>query len=59
MLYIAHFMNRLQRDQRGASAVEYAILVGILGLAIAGGVQAFGDGLSGVFNGLLAKVKLV
>ncbi len=51
-------MVKLRDDETGASAVEYAILVGIVGAALASGAQAFGTSLSNVFSGLLAKVGL-
>jgi pilus assembly protein Flp/PilA len=51
-------MIELSQDETGASAVEYAILVGIVGAALAVGAQVFGTGLSGVFSGLLAAAKL-
>ena len=49
---------KLRDDESGASAVEYAILVGIIGAALGTAAQAFGTGLGAVFTGLLAKVGL-
>jgi pilus assembly protein Flp/PilA len=51
-------MVELRQDETGASAVEYAILVGIVGATLAIGAQTFGNGLSGVFANMLAKVGL-
>ncbi len=51
-------LMKLRDDESGASAVEYAILVGIVGAALATGAQAFGTSLGAVFQGLLAKVNL-
>ncbi len=48
----------LRDDETGASAVEYAILVGIVGAALATGAGLFGNSLSAVFSGLLTKVGL-
>jgi pilus assembly protein Flp/PilA len=51
-------MMKLREDETGASAVEYAILVGIVGAAIATGAGTFGNGLSGVFSNMLTKLGL-
>ncbi len=51
-------MIELRNDEAGASAVEYAILVGIVGATLAIGAQTFGTGLSNVFSTLLAKAGL-
>ena len=39
-------MARLRRDERGASATEYAMLIVFVALAIAAGAQTFGKDLS-------------
>jgi len=36
---------RLRRDERGASATEYAMLIVFVALAIAAGAQTFGKDL--------------
>ncbi len=51
-------MSRLVRDQKGASAVEYAILVGVLGALVVTAVQTFGADLNTAFGGLAAKAKI-
>jgi len=43
-------VNRFRTDERGASAVEYAMLVVFIALAIAAGAQTFGTDLSGWFS---------
>ena len=39
-------INRFRTDERGASAVEYTMLVVFIALAIAAGAQTFGTDLS-------------
>jgi pilus assembly protein Flp/PilA len=56
---INHQLRKLGLDEEGASAVEYAILVGIVGVTLAVGAQLFGTGLSNVFSSLLTKAGLV
>jgi len=43
-------IHRFRTDERGASAVEYTMLVVFIALAIAAGVQTFGNGLSTWFS---------
>ncbi len=43
-------ITRLRRDERGASATEYAMLVVFVALAIAAGAQTFGKDLSTWFT---------
>ena len=45
----------LKNDEKGASAVEYAILVGILAAIIVTAVGLFGDKLASAFGGISFK----
>ncbi|MCW4385433.1 Flp family type IVb pilin [Salinibacterium sp. SYSU T00001] len=45
--------DRLGRDERGASAVEYAILVGVIAVVVIAAVWIFGDELAAFFSNLL------
>jgi pilus assembly protein Flp/PilA len=38
------------KDESGASAVEYGLLVSLIAVVIIGAVTALGTGLSGTFN---------
>jgi Flp pilus assembly pilin Flp len=49
-------MGRLVKDRKGASAVEYAILVGCIGAVLSVGATGFGNGLSDKLNGLLNTI---
>lgn len=44
------------RDERGATATEYGLLVAFIALAIIVGVTAFGTALNGFFNALANTV---
>lgn len=44
------------RDERGATATEYGLLVGFIALAIVVGVTAFGTALNDFFNALANTV---
>jgi len=45
-------LRTLKEDEKGASAVEYGILVGILAVAIVALALAFGDRLEDLFAGI-------
>lgn len=41
---------RHRRDERGATAVEYGLMVALIAVAIIGAVTLLGTGLSGLFT---------
>ena len=43
-------IDRFHRDERGATATEYALLIVFVALAIAVGANTLGTGLSGLFS---------
>lgn len=45
------------RGERGATATEYALLVGVIVLVVAAGVGAFGTALTGGFESLAASLS--
>jgi pilus assembly protein Flp/PilA len=45
------------RDEEGASAVEYALLVAGIAMAIAATVFVVGNSLNNMFNNIANKVK--
>jgi pilus assembly protein Flp/PilA len=57
------FIRSFSRDERGVSALEYAILAGIVvaALVIAGGylsgTAGTGGGIPGLFNSLMSKIS--
>jgi pilus assembly protein Flp/PilA len=44
------------RDERGVSAMEYAVLAGIIVVALVGVAGTFNSGIISVFNTLFTKV---
>jgi len=50
-------IKRLSREEKGASAVEYAILVGAIGIALSTGATSFGNGLSNKLDGMLNVIS--
>ena len=52
-LYVSlqNFVSQpLRRDERGATAVEYGLIVSLIFLAIVGAMSSFGVGATGVIN---------
>jgi pilus assembly protein Flp/PilA len=45
-----NLIRRLGRDERGATATEYAMLVVFVALAIAVGAQTLGNGINTLFT---------
>jgi pilus assembly protein Flp/PilA len=43
-------INRFRRDESGATATEYAMLIVFVALAIAVGAQTLGGGITNLFN---------
>lgn len=44
--------HRLSREQIGATAVEYALMVGLIAVVLIAGLTVFGPQLSDFFDGL-------
>ena len=42
----------LEDEEKGASAVEYALLIGILAIVVVAAIYVFGGKLSDLFNGI-------
>lgn len=50
------FIKSLSRDERGVTALEYAVLAGIVVVAVVAVGAIFTPGLSAVFTNLVTKV---
>ncbi|MHA7285392.1 Flp family type IVb pilin [Arthrobacter sp. MDT3-44] len=50
--------TRLRREETGATAVEYGLMVALIAVVLLVGVGAFGSQLNTFFNGLGTKLKL-
>lgn len=53
--FVAGVKDRLS-SEKGATATEYSLLVGLIALVIVVGVGLFGTNLNAFFNGLAGKV---
>jgi len=55
--YLSTIASRLRRDQRGATAVEYGIMVSLIAVVIIVAVTLLGNNLVTTFNGVACSVK--
>jgi Flp pilus assembly pilin Flp len=55
-LWLTKVGHRLWSEERGQSMVEYAIVVALIAIIAMAAVQAFGQGISQVFQQLLSKI---
>ena len=55
-LFVKHFILGAEKDEEGATATEYGLLVGLIALIIVVGVGLFGNALDAFFTGLAGTV---
>lgn len=48
--------ERLRREEKGATAVEYGLMVGLIAVAIIVAVALLGDTLTGLFEDVAAEL---
>ena len=49
--------SRLRRDKRGATAIEYGLIVALIGVAIMGALSNLGGGVGGMWSKLDTTVQ--
>jgi pilus assembly protein Flp/PilA len=49
--------RRLRRDKRGATAIEYGLIVALIGVAIMGALSSLGGGVGGMWTKLNNAVQ--
>lgn len=55
--FFSNLANSLRRDQRGATAVEYGIMVSLIAVVIIVAVTLLGGNLKSTFEGVACSVK--
>ncbi|MCD9154657.1 Flp family type IVb pilin [Aeromicrobium duanguangcaii] len=60
MLQIINFLTAFtaDRDEKGATATEYALIIAGIAVAIVGAISVFGGELTGFWNGLGGQLGL-
>jgi pilus assembly protein Flp/PilA len=51
------FLSRFRRDESGATAIEYGLIMALMFLVILGAMQAFGATGSGIFNNAMDRLR--
>ena len=54
---MTHFMKQLVRGEEGATMVEYALMVALIGAALVGVVTTLGTSISGKFASVATSVS--
>ena len=52
-----HFLSRFRRDESGATAIEYGMILALMFLVILGALQAFGGTGSSIFNNAMDAIR--
>ena len=55
-MVIRHFLLRILRDSRGATAIEYGLIVALIALGALVAFQSLGAGSGGAWGNVAAKV---
>ena len=54
---IRRTLRRISRDDRGATAIEYGLIVALIGVAIMGALSNLGGGVGGMWDRLNTAVQ--
>lgn len=59
MLHIYTFLNAMlaEREEKGATATEYALIVAVIALVIVGAMSLFGTALDGLWDRLTGSIN--
>jgi pilus assembly protein Flp/PilA len=57
VIAIRKILRMLGVDQRGATAIEYGLIVGLIAVAAIGGMEALGGGSAGMWGKILTKAN--
>lgn len=52
-----YVMDRLSREEKGATAVEYGLLIGLVAVVIVGAMAAIGTGADNPISKLVDSIK--
>jgi pilus assembly protein Flp/PilA len=56
VLRLTKFLFKNQKSERGATAVEYGLMVALIAIVVITAVTLLGDNLSGLFQTVATKV---
>ena len=56
---VAFAQDRLEREEKGATAVEYGLMVGLIAVVIIAGVTLLGNELQDLFNAIGVRLGAI
>lgn len=59
MIAIRRLLRMLEKSNRGATAIEYGLIVALIAVAAIGGMQSLGGGSSGMWGRILSNVNSI
>ena len=57
MIAIRNILRMLGANERGATAIEYGLIVALIAVASIGGMEALGGGSAGMWGKILTKAN--
>ena len=57
VIQLVQFLKRLGRDERGATAVEYGLILGLIFLTMLGTLNAFGQEAIAMWNRVASEIQ--
>jgi pilus assembly protein Flp/PilA len=57
MKRLARHIQRFAADERGATAIEYCLIAGLISVAIVGGATQIGTSLVGMISGVTSGLQ--
>ena len=57
--YVASARNRLSREETGATAVEYGLIIGLIAVAIIVTLVTLGPQIAGMFTSLSTEIESI
>lgn len=52
-IQLSNFLTKIKQEEKGATAVEYALIVGLIAVVIIGAVTLLGTQIKDIFNSIV------
>ena len=57
MIAIRRTLRRLLTDKKGATAIEYGLIAGLIAVALVSGISSLGGGSNGMWTNIASEAK--